>query len=129
MTELRRVAYVEDEPDIRELTRIALSTVGGMEVECWPGGEEALAGIGAFGPDLLLLDVMMPGMDGPELRRRVAADARLAHIPVAFMTAKSRGSEIAALHELGIVGVISKPYDPMTLADELRALWGARRAA
>ena len=129
MRELRRVAYVEDEPDIRELTQIALATVGGLEVRCWGDGEAALAGLAAFAPDLLLLDVMMPGMDGPELRRRAAADPALAHVPVAFMTAKSRSSEIEALRALGILGVVSKPYDPMTLADDLRRLYEAPRAA
>ncbi len=120
--EPKRIAYVEDEPDIRELAELALKAVGGFEVDVYASGADALERLSASPPDIVLLDVMMPEMDGIELFKRLADLGATASVPVIFMTAKSRPDEIRRLKELGAVGVITKPYDPMTLADEIRAI-------
>ncbi|WOI58250.1 response regulator [Palleronia sp. LCG004] len=127
--ELCRIAYVEDEPDIRELTEMALDTIGGFEVAVWSNGSDALAEIEAFDPDLILLDVMMPEMDGPEILSRLRQMETMRGRPVVFITAKSQRHEVAEFVEMGAAGVITKPYDPMTLSDEVRAFWDTSKAA
>ena len=77
-------------------------------------------------PDLVVLDVMMPGMDGPTLLKRMRQDPNLAHIPVIFMTAKASAEEAERFRELSAIGVIAKPFDPMALGGQVRALWEAR---
>ncbi|GIZ53105.1 response regulator [Noviherbaspirillum aridicola] len=121
---LNNILYVEDDADIRMVAQLALEAVGGFNVRLCGSGQEALAAIGdGYRPDLLLLDVMMPGMDGPstlaELRRLPATAAT----PAAFMTAKVQAGEIAHYRSLGALGVIAKPFDPMQLAQQVRALW------
>lgn len=123
MSELTRVMYVEDEPDIRAVARLALETVGGLEVHLCERGDDALAAAEKFAPQLVLLDVMMPGMDGPSTLKALRSHNELQEIPVAFMTAKVQSQEIEYFMSLGAVGVIAKPFDPMTLADQIRALW------
>lgn len=123
MTELIRVMYVEDEPDIRSVARLALETVGGLTVSLCERGDLAVAQAESFGPQLILLDVMMPGMDGPSTLRALRDSPQLRDLPVAFMTAKVQPHEIDHFKSLGAVGVIAKPFDPMTLAQQVRALW------
>lgn len=121
--ELRRLLYIEDEPDIQAVARLALEAVGGFTVEVCGSGEEALRRGPAFGPDLILLDVMMPGMDGPSTLQALRAIPALAATPAVFMTAKVQPAEIAHFKSLGALDVIAKPFDPMTLADEVRRIW------
>ncbi|MFP5505910.1 MAG: response regulator [Gammaproteobacteria bacterium] len=120
---LERILYVEDEPDIQAVARLALEQLGGFTVELCSSGAEALEKVPLFKPDLILLDVMMPGMDGPStlqaLRGLPEAQAR----PVVFMTAKVQPQEIEHYKQLGAVDVIPKPFDPMALADKVRAIW------
>lgn len=123
MSTLQRVLYVEDEPDIRTVAKLALEMVGGLQVKICASGEEALREAVAFAPDMLLLDVMMPGMDGPATLRNMRELPELMHVPVAFMTAKVQAAEVAEYKALGAKGVIPKPFDPMTLAAQVRALW------
>ena len=102
---------------------MALSNVGGFEVRCASSGEEALTLLdGDEIPDVILLDVMMPGLDGPSVFARVRERPQLADVPVIFMTAKVQTHELARWESLGASGVIPKPFDPMTLADEVREL-------
>lgn len=121
--DLSRIAFVEDEDDIRMLTEMALETIGGFDVCAYPSGPEALEQLEGFCPDIILLDVMMPGMDGKELFGHIRSRPGLAGIPIAFMTAKVLDPDRNELTELGAVGVIAKPYDPMTLPQDVRALW------
>lgn len=121
--ELRRVLLAEDESDIREIVRLSLETVGGLEVRACASGEDAIAAAQADRPDLLLLDVMMPGLDGPSTLERMRALPGLGMLPVVFMTAKAQRHEIERFRALGAADVIAKPFDPMTLADRLRAIW------
>jgi two-component system OmpR family response regulator len=120
---LTRILYVDDEPDIREVARIALEVVGGFEVEVCESGEAALLKAPGYQPDLILLDVMMPGMDGPETLKALRALDALAAVPVVFFTAKAQRTEIAELLALGAVEVLGKPFDPMTIGRALNDIW------
>lgn len=122
---LRTVLYVDDEPDIREIVQLALGLSNELSVHICESGEQALAAIPGLKPDLVMLDVMMPGMDGPTTMRKMRADPALAEIPVIFMTAKAMPQEITRFHELGALGVIPKPFDPMRLTSQVFALWEA----
>lgn len=125
MSTLQRILYVEDEPDIQAVAKLALEMVGGFAVKVCSSGEEALREAEAFAPDMILLDVMMPGMDGPSTLKALRALPSLADIPVAFMTAKVQPAEVAHYRTLGARDVIAKPFDPMTLASQVRAIWEA----
>ncbi len=120
---LERILYVEDEDDIRMVGEMALVDVGGFEVRSCSSGAEALAAAPAFRPDLVVLDVMMPGMDGPSVLRALRALPGTAAVPAIFMTAKIMPSEVAELKAAGALDVVPKPFDPMTLPDEIRAIW------
>lgn len=121
--ELKKIFYVDDEPDIQTVGRMALETVGGFTVESCDSGREALEKLPAFAPDLIILDVMMPGMDGPETFRRLREIPALDDVPVVFFTAKAQASELAALRDLGAIDVLTKPFDPMRLSDDIRKIW------
>ena len=120
---LRRILLVEDDPDIRAIAQLAMESVGRLEVRGCASGCEALDAVDGFKPDLILLDVMMPGMDGPStleaLRRRAGGDA----VPVVFMTARCSPAEAVHYRNLGAAGVIAKPFDPMALCDEINEIW------
>jgi CheY-like chemotaxis protein len=126
MGDLQKVMLVEDEADIREVAKIALEMVGGLEVEVCSSGEEALHKAPAFAPDLILLDVMMPGIDGPTTLQRLRERPGLESTPVVFMTAKVMQAELDEYRSLGAADVIPKPFDPMTLADRLKDVWGGQ---
>jgi len=117
-----KVLYVDDEPDIREVAVMALELDGQTEVRSAASGPEAIAMLvnEDFAPDVILLDVMMPGQDGPAVLAELRAKAF--ETPVVFITARAQSSELARYLELGAAGVITKPFDPMTLALELRAV-------
>ncbi len=119
---IQRILYVEDDPDIQAVARLALEAVGGFTVKICSSGQAAIDEAEAFDPDLLLLDVMMPGMDGPATLRALRAIPALAEVPAIYMTAKIRPEEIESLRAQGAVDVITKPFDPMTLPDRIRAI-------
>jgi CheY-like chemotaxis protein len=123
MKPLTRITYVEDEPDIRIVAQIALAELGGFTLDVCGSGTEALERAPAFNPDLIVLDVMMPVMDGIATFRALHADPRLRDVPVVFMTARVQSHEIENYKAIGIRGVIPKPFDPLTLADQMRAMW------
>lgn len=120
---LGRILYVEDDDDIREIAQLALEIVGGFNVLLCASGEQALEQAAAFAPDLILLDVMMPGMDGPSTLVALRQIPALAHTPVAFMTAKIQPQEIAAYKAMGALDVIAKPFDPILLPEQVTAIW------
>ena len=122
-SQLKRILYVEDEPDIQAVSKIALEVVGGFELKVFSSGAEALKNAAAFAPQLLLLDVMMPGMDGPTTLAELRKLPELAQIPVIFMTAKVQPQEIEHFKSLGAIEVIAKPFDPMTLAQSVLNAW------
>ena len=121
--DLRTVMYVDDEPDIREVVLMSLELAGNLAVHSCESGEQALRMLPQIKPDLVLLDVMMPGTDGPSTLQRMRADPRLASIPVIFMTAKAMPQEVARFRELGAIAVIAKPFDPMQLAKQVLTIW------
>ena len=123
MSTLQRILYVEDDPDIQAVAKIALEMIGGFTVKICSSGEEAIREAAAFDPDMILLDVMMPGMDGPTTLGHLRRQATLVTVPVAFMTAKVQPQEVAHYLSLGACEVIPKPFNPMTLAQQVRDAW------
>ena len=123
MTELKRIMHVEDDRSIQAVAKVALEAIGGFQVLSCSGGQEALKNVLDFAPHFILLDVMMPDMDGPQTLERLRELINLEQIPVAFMTAKVQPNEIAHYLSLGAHGVIIKPFDPMQLANQVRAIW------
>lgn len=123
--ELRRILLVEDNPDIRTIVKAALEMVGGFEVHACATGAEALAAVAGFAPQLILLDVMMPDLDGPGVLARLRERPDVAGIPVVFLTAKATKDEVQRLRALGAADVLTKPFDPMTLHEKVKASWEA----
>ena len=123
MSTLQRILYVEDEPDIQAVAKLALEMVGGFTVKVCSSGEEAVREVTEFAPDLLLLDVMMPGMDGPSTLKALRELKGGANVPAIFMTAKVQPPEVAHYKSLGALDVIPKPFDPMALAGQVKSIW------
>jgi len=123
MTEKLRLLYVDDEADIRDIVAMALEDEADFELLLCPCGATALEMASSYRPDLLLLDVMMPDMDGPGTLKRLRELPGFENTPAVFITAKVRPTEVEQFKALGAVGVIAKPFDPMTLADQIRTLW------
>lgn len=120
---LEKIMLVEDEEDIRAVAELALEAVGGFTLRACDSGANALDNLEAFQPQLILLDVMMPKMDGPSTLRAIREKPEFANIPAVFMTAKVQPEEVKGYLALGAVDVIPKPFDPMTLSDQIREIW------
>jgi two-component system, OmpR family, response regulator len=123
---LKKILCIEDEADIRTVAEMALGSVGGFKVLLCSSGAEAIEKAARFKPDLMLLDVMMPGMDGPDTLKALRALPGMATVPAVFLTAKALPSEIARYKKLGALDIIAKPFDPMTLADHVKNIWKRR---
>ncbi|MDF1600816.1 response regulator [Mesorhizobium sp. YIM 152430] len=117
-----KILYVDDEDDIREIAEMALGLDPSFEIRSAASGREGLEVARCFSPDLIMLDVMMPGMDGPSTFSAARADPDLGHVPVVFITARTQTHQVAELMALGARGVIPKPFDPMTLAAQVSRL-------
>lgn len=117
-----KILYVEDDPDIQVIARIALEDIGGFDIRACDCGPDAIAAIEDYQPELLLLDVMMPGMDGPTLLGHLRTTPNGSAPPVIFMTARVQGSEVEQYLSLGAIDVIAKPFDPLTLAAHIKQL-------
>lgn len=120
----RRVLVVDDDELLREVASYALELIGGWEVSTARSGVEAQASARSDRPDAILLDVMMPGVDGPATVAALRADASTRDIPVIFLTAKLPPDDLGGWGPLGVAGVIGKPFDPMKLAAEMARLLG-----
>ena len=120
---LNKILYVEDQKDIQLIAKYALESIGKFELNICNNGQEALEIIKTFSPDLILLDVMMPVMDGPTTLEKIKQMDEFKDIPVIFMTAKILPTEIHELIESGAAGVISKPFDPVSLSKEIQAIY------
>jgi len=116
-----KLLQVEDDADIREITKLALEFAGGFYVVQCADGPDALVRLQTFKPDVLVLDMMMPGMTGVELLARIRMQPALARIPAVFMTARSLPAQIEELRAAGAADMIGKPFDPMALGDRIRA--------
>ena len=124
----RFVLIIDDESDIREVAQLGLELIAGWQVATASGGSEGLAQASAHRPDAVLLDVMMPDIDGPETLRLLRADPATETVPVVFLTARSQVADVEWLEGLGASGVIPKPFDPVNLADDLTKVLGWRIA-
>ena len=122
MTEIQKILHVEDDADIREITYLALAEFGGFEVMQCANGTDAIKKAAKFAPDLLLLDVMMPGLSGLETLAKLRRQDALADVPAIFMTSK----DVTSKHHSDITdcaaGAIQKPFDPVALPDQLRTI-------
>lgn len=123
MNDLRRIMHIEDDPSIQDVARVALEIVGKFEVCTCSSGQEALLRFAGFDPQLVLLDVMMPGMDGPTTLKQLQQQFDLSKVPVVFMTAKVQASEVESYTALGARDLVVKPFDPMTLSSQIRQIW------
>jgi two-component system OmpR family response regulator len=121
--ELNDILLIEDDPDVRTIAAMALVDIGGFSLTACASGAEALAAVLKNPPQLILLDVMMPDMDGPMTLAALRALPLDPQPPVVFMTAKVQPQETQRYLRLGVVGVIAKPFDPVALADQLREIW------
>jgi DNA-binding response OmpR family regulator len=120
---LNRICYVEDDEDIQKIVRMSLERIGKMTVEVVGDPMLAIDAIKAFKPELVMLDWMMPGMDGPTLFRKMKELPEVSELPVVFITAKASQRELDELRALGAAGTISKPFSPRDLPEQLRAIW------
>ncbi|HEY7511402.1 MAG TPA: response regulator [Vicinamibacteria bacterium] len=125
---LKRILLVEDDPDIQTVTSLALRGFGGFDVCICGSAQQAVESATEFRPDLILLDVMMPGMDGVEALLALRETPVTAEVPVVFLTARVQPHEVQRYRELGSLAVIPKPFEPTTLADTIRGIWEARGA-
>jgi CheY-like chemotaxis protein len=123
MPDLMDILFVEDDADIRLLASIALVEIGGFSVTEAENGREALSYLNTHRPDLILMDMMMPELDGMSTLKSIKAMPNLAKIPVIFMTARVQPDEIKNYIASGALGVIIKPFDPMTLVEQVNLLW------
>jgi len=122
-TELQRILFVEDDDDIQAVAQLALEDVGGFVVKVCSSGEEAIKTAASFAPDLILLDMMMPGMNGTDTLQALRDQPDLAHVPAIFMTAKVQTHEVDLYKQKGALDVIAKPFDPMTLSSQIQTIW------
>ncbi len=125
---LEKIMLIEDEEDIRTVALMALETVGGFQVEALASGEAALTRLEEAVPDLIILDYMMPGMDGARTLAAIRALPNGTSVPVVFLTARVQAREIERYRRLGAIDVLVKPFDPMRLADQVRDAWSKRHA-
>jgi two-component system OmpR family response regulator len=128
-TELRKILYVEDVVPIATVAVMALEDLGGFQVLHFLSGQEAIEALPEFAPQLVLLDVMMPGMDGPETLRRIREMPQGRDLPAIFMTAKAQLHQQEEYVAMGALGVIVKPFDAISLSDTIRELWNAHNSA
>lgn len=120
-----RILVVEDDPIIGRATSLALQEAGGFAVELCDRGGKTHRWARRFRPDLILLDVNLPDMDGQAVLASIRRDPELADLPVIFLTGHAMPQDTARYHDMGALGVISKPYDPNELADRVRRIWQA----
>jgi two-component system, OmpR family, response regulator len=120
---LERICYVEDDEDIQRIVRMSLERIGKMTVEIVSDSSMAMEAMTAFKPDLVMLDWMMPGMDGPTLFQEMKKRPETNALPVVFITAKASSRDLEELMRMGAAGAISKPFSPKDLPGQLQAIW------
>lgn len=122
MKALQRIICVDDEPDMRLMVQLCLENLGGYQVKLCSSGPELLDGIEGLNPDLIILDAVMPGMDGLQTFERLKNSAAYNRVPVLFMTGKRKEYD-AEFMSAGAIGVVTKPFDPVHLAADIEAIW------
>lgn len=128
LKQVKKILHVDDDEDIVEIARIAFATFGDFEVQHCGSGAEAIEKAPGFLPDLFLLDSRMPGMDGEETWQELKKLPGMEHVPVIFLTARAEAAVADALIEKGAIGVITKPFDPLTLTDLIEEIWANPRS-
>jgi CheY-like chemotaxis protein len=123
VNELRRVMCVEDDADIRLILEFSLGNIGGYEVRLFDGGAAAVAAASDFRPDIVLMDVMMPELSGPETLAALRTLPCMGDVPVVFLTAKAMPDQVEGLLQYGATGVIVKPFDPVSLPQDIQIYW------
>lgn len=121
---MRRILIIDDEDDIREVAALSLESVAGWSVLTACSGAEGIRAAHEEQPDAILMDVMMPSMDGPTTFREMQRSPEIANIPVVLLTAKVQGVDQRRFAGLGVAGVLFKPFDPLTLAEQMAATLG-----
>jgi CheY-like chemotaxis protein len=121
---MRRILIIDDEDDIREVAALTLEATAGWDIVTANGGAEGIRVASQSHPDAILMDVMMPGMDGPTTFRQMQLDPELAGIPVLLLTAKVQGVDQRRFAGLGVAAVLFKPFDPLTLASQVSEVLG-----
>ena len=120
---LQHILCIDDEADILEVAQLSLEMVGGFKVTCLGSGRDAIDKAALIKPDLILLDVMMPQLDGPSTLTALRAQADLQHVPIVFMTARVQPAEVQRYLDLGAAGVTAKPFDAMALPGQITEMW------
>ncbi|MEM8828524.1 MAG: response regulator [Cyanobacteria bacterium P01_G01_bin.19] len=120
----KKILIIDDDDDVREATQICLEIMGNWEILTASSGKEGLACAIAKAPDLILLDVMMPVMDGLETFSKLQANVSTCSIPVIFLTAKAQPGELRQFTQLQVSDIITKPYDPFSLSDRITKILG-----
>ena len=123
MRKLQRIVHVEDDESIRAIAKIALERIGSFTLLSCASGSEALEKTKQFAPDMILLDVMMPGLDGPTTLKKLSELMDLTDVAIVFMTAKVQSTEIEYYKSIGACNVVLKPFDVMTLSEQLGQYW------
>ena len=118
----KHILLIDDEDDIREVAALSLAAIGGWQVSSASDGATGVAMARADAPDVILLDVMMPGLDGPATFERLQDDPLTRDIPVILLTAKAQSADRRRFDQLGVAGMLSKPFDPTTLSDQIAAI-------
>jgi len=128
MKELKKILYAEDEPDVQTIVQMVIEAMSDYEIKISNNGKLLLDCVEDYNLDLILLDVMMPEMDGPTTYENLQLNEKTKKIPVIFMTAKAQVHEVQLFKESGVIGVITKPFDPVTLCSELQKIWNNKVA-
>lgn len=123
---LHRIMYVEDDADLQEIVSLGLKLGGNYTVKVCGSGQQALEEIVGFQPDLVILDVMMPEMSGPQTLKELRKIPGLTDMPMVFMTSRIQPAQLAQYKSLGAIGVIKKPLNPLKLSAQVQALWANR---
>lgn len=123
MKELKRILYAEDEPDIQIIVEMIIQSMSDYEIKICDNGQILLDCVEEYNPDLILSDVMMPEMDGPTTLKKLKENEKTKHIPVIFMTAKAQIQEVQTFFDSGVIGIITKPFEPMELCSLIKDLW------
>lgn len=123
MKDLKRILYAEDETDVQKVVRLIIRSMSDYDLKICDNGKLLLECVEDYNPDLILLDVMMPEMDGPTTYQNLQLNEKTKNIPVIFITAKAQIHEIETLKNAGVMGIITKPFVPMMLCSDIQKLW------
>lgn len=123
MKKLKKILYAEDEPDVQIIVEMIIQSMSDYEIKICSNGRELLECVENYDPDLILLDVMMPEMDGPTTFKNLQLNEKTKKIPIIFMTAKAQTHEVKLFKETGVIGVITKPFDPVMLCSNITEIW------